>query len=234
MKNIGEVIRQYRLKNNMTQEELGERMFVSKQAVSKWENGKTLPDINTIRKLSEILSIPHDEILGESLKQTKDYKKLLKVLIPVAVITVMISIILLTAFFVAAGGIGAIQRRMQSGVGLITVYRNDELIRVDGYKISGLDRLREGGNGYTFDIDQGYLNGTVRTVAGEKIRFGFFNTNNWHNVQIVIRINDEVGRRKVSQTVTYKTDNGRIAVERSDAGMDENGRADVQMHGLGG
>ena len=78
------------------------------------------------------------------------------------------------------------------------------------------------------------MNGTITTERGEEIGFGFLNVNNWHNVQIVIRISDAGGKRKVSQTVTYKTDYGQIAVERNNADMDESGRADVHTEGLNG
>ena len=74
-KNIGEVIRKYRTLRGLTQEELGAQLFVSKQAVSKWENGRTLPDIETVRRLCEILEINRDEILGGSIAQTKKSRK---------------------------------------------------------------------------------------------------------------------------------------------------------------
>ena len=53
--NIGKIIKENRIKKNLTQEELGKLVFVSKQAVSKWESGRTMPDIETFEKLAEIL-----------------------------------------------------------------------------------------------------------------------------------------------------------------------------------
>ena len=43
-----EKLQQLRKKNNLTQEQLAERLFVSRTAVSKWERGLTLPDISEI------------------------------------------------------------------------------------------------------------------------------------------------------------------------------------------
>lgn len=61
---IGDIIREHRNNKNMTQEELGRQLFVSKQAVSKWETGRTLPDVETIRRLADILDIRPEQMLG--------------------------------------------------------------------------------------------------------------------------------------------------------------------------
>lgn len=50
----------------MTQKELGDKLNVSAQAVSKWENGQTEPDASTIIKLCEIFKISTDELLGNT------------------------------------------------------------------------------------------------------------------------------------------------------------------------
>ena len=46
--NMGSVIRSLRMERGWTQEELGERVGVSAQAVSKWETGQSLPDISQV------------------------------------------------------------------------------------------------------------------------------------------------------------------------------------------
>ena len=63
MKSIGEIIKVRRVEKGITQEQLGQALFVSKQAVSKWENNVTLPDIETIRRICDVLDIRSDEIL---------------------------------------------------------------------------------------------------------------------------------------------------------------------------
>ncbi len=63
MKNdMGLNIRQLRLAKNMTQEQLGEKLSLSAQSVSKWENGVTLPDIQLLPELSVILGVTIDEL----------------------------------------------------------------------------------------------------------------------------------------------------------------------------
>ncbi len=60
---IGKTIARLRSAKNITQSELGERIGVSFQAVSKWERGETLPDISVLPKLADILETTVDFIL---------------------------------------------------------------------------------------------------------------------------------------------------------------------------
>ena len=54
---VGEKIQFYRKKIGLSQEELGQKMFVSRQTVSLWEMDKTLPTIDNLIRLKEIFSI---------------------------------------------------------------------------------------------------------------------------------------------------------------------------------
>ena len=58
MMNCGEKIAQLRKKNNMTQAELGNALSVTYQAVSKWERGESLPDFDTISRISKLFQVP--------------------------------------------------------------------------------------------------------------------------------------------------------------------------------
>ena len=51
--NTKEVIYELRTKNGMSQDELAEKVFVTRQAVSRWENGETVPNTETLKLLSE-------------------------------------------------------------------------------------------------------------------------------------------------------------------------------------
>ena len=53
----GEIIEKHRKEKKLTQEELANKLGVSKSAISKWENGNNLPDITLLEPLSEILGI---------------------------------------------------------------------------------------------------------------------------------------------------------------------------------
>ena len=61
---IGERIKMLRKQNAMTQEELAEHLFVSYQAISKWECGLSNPDLSLIAPLTKLFNISADELLG--------------------------------------------------------------------------------------------------------------------------------------------------------------------------
>lgn len=64
MKNIGEIIKEYRQKNHMTQEQLASYLHVTFQTVSKWETGVSSPDLSLIVPITKIFHISADELLG--------------------------------------------------------------------------------------------------------------------------------------------------------------------------
>lgn len=61
---LGKRIMQQRKKLGLTQDQLAERLGVTAQAVSKWENDQSCPDITTLPKLAEIFGVTTDELLG--------------------------------------------------------------------------------------------------------------------------------------------------------------------------
>ena len=61
---IGDVIRTYRKKAGLTQEEMAKRLGVTAPAVNKWENNNTLPDIALLAPISRLLGITTDILLG--------------------------------------------------------------------------------------------------------------------------------------------------------------------------
>ena len=61
---IGDIIRENRSKQGLTQKELGEQLNVTDKAVSKWERNIARPDINTIPKLAEILDVPIEALIN--------------------------------------------------------------------------------------------------------------------------------------------------------------------------
>lgn len=63
---IGPQIRLLRKEANMTQQELASKLFVSQQAVGKWERGEATPNPETIVAMSRIFGVSADALLGES------------------------------------------------------------------------------------------------------------------------------------------------------------------------
>lgn len=61
---IGKNIRENRLRLGMTQQDLADRLNVTFQAVSRWENNEVEPSLDTLNRMSEIFSISVDELMG--------------------------------------------------------------------------------------------------------------------------------------------------------------------------
>ena len=59
-----DIILDLRTKKGLSQEELAEKMFVTRQAVSRWENGETIPNIDTLKLLSKFFDVSINTLLG--------------------------------------------------------------------------------------------------------------------------------------------------------------------------
>lgn len=59
----GDYLKELRIKNNFSQEKLGEQLGLSRQSISKWEQGYALPDTENLLKLSELYNVSVDSIL---------------------------------------------------------------------------------------------------------------------------------------------------------------------------
>lgn len=68
---LGNKIKYYRGEKEFSQEELAERVYVSRQTISNWENNKSYPDINSIVLLSEIFEISIDNLIKGDVEQMK-------------------------------------------------------------------------------------------------------------------------------------------------------------------
>lgn len=71
---IGMFLKELRIKNNMTQEQLGERIGVTNKTISRWETGKYMAPIECLKLLSELYQISINEILAGKKLNEKDYK----------------------------------------------------------------------------------------------------------------------------------------------------------------
>ncbi len=69
--NIGNEIKKHRAQMNISQEELAERVFVTRQTVSNWETEKSYPDIHSVLLLSQVFGTTVDALLKEDIPQMK-------------------------------------------------------------------------------------------------------------------------------------------------------------------
>lgn len=63
MRDIGKNIRELRIKEKLTQDELAEKLFVTRQTVSNYETGKSRPDIDMLEKIAEVLNCEIHHVL---------------------------------------------------------------------------------------------------------------------------------------------------------------------------
>lgn len=61
---IQDIIKELREKNHLTQEQMAERLMISRQAVSRWENGETQPDTESLKLLSKEFNVSINTLLG--------------------------------------------------------------------------------------------------------------------------------------------------------------------------
>ena len=97
---IGDKLKKARLDKNLTQEEVAEKIFVSRQSISNWENNKTYPDIGNVIALSDLYQISLDELLKgsdnfmEHLEESTDLVKSNKKLMALIVLALIAMIVM--------------------------------------------------------------------------------------------------------------------------------------------
>lgn len=97
---IGDKLKEARLRKNMTQEEVAEKIFVSRQSISNWENNKTYPDIGNVIALSDLYEISLDKLLKGSdsfmkhLEESTDIVKSNKKLMAIVILALIAMIVM--------------------------------------------------------------------------------------------------------------------------------------------
>ena len=93
MESFGTRLANLRREHNLTQNDIADRLNISAQAVSKWENDLTSPDLDTLVKLSDIFDISVDDLLGKKKKETvylpaEERKDINKLMLKIRVLSV--------------------------------------------------------------------------------------------------------------------------------------------------
>lgn len=90
---IGKTIKEIRTKNNLSQKQFAEKYNVTYQAVSKWENGKNIPDIQILKQICSDYNISLEELLDGNKEKNKKNKNI--IIIGLIIIILIISFIIL-------------------------------------------------------------------------------------------------------------------------------------------
>lgn len=68
---LGKQIKKYRSENSLSQEALAERVFVSRQTISNWENDRSYPDVKSLVILSEVFDVSLDQLIKGDVEKMK-------------------------------------------------------------------------------------------------------------------------------------------------------------------
>ena len=104
---FGEAIRKKRESLGLTQQELAEKLFVSRQTVCRWENGSRCPDLIMAKKIAGVLNISLDELIPGDVAQ--DYVPHKEPGLDISCVKVMLTgvmLLLVAIFFYVADGTG--------------------------------------------------------------------------------------------------------------------------------
>ncbi|MBE6148578.1 MAG: helix-turn-helix domain-containing protein [Firmicutes bacterium] len=73
--NLSENIKKIRKENNLSQEQLAEKLGVSRQSVSKWESGQAYPEMDKVLQICELFNLNMDELMKSDLKEVRETKQ---------------------------------------------------------------------------------------------------------------------------------------------------------------
>lgn len=86
---IGKFIKNLRKKNNLTQQALADKYNVTYQAVSKWENGKNMPDISLLKQMSKDFNVSLEELFDGEIKKKSNKKYIIVGVIGIILILII-------------------------------------------------------------------------------------------------------------------------------------------------
>lgn len=163
---LGQRIKEYRRELQMTQEELAEKMFVSRQTISNWENDKSYPDIQSLLMLSNLFDVSLDilvkgdiETMKEQIDETtiKGFNRdsnIFSILLIATVVSPMLLLKWLGIFGVAIWGVLAsvmffFAFRVEKVKKRHNIHTYKEIVAfMNGEKLDNIEKAREEGKRY--------------------------------------------------------------------------------------
>lgn len=140
---ISQVVKDKRKEQKLTQDQLAEKIFVSKKTISNWENGRTTPDIESLIRIAHLFELSLDSLLLEGTNIVEDIKKREKLAELTQVYwlgPVITEILLLILLYLPSGNM---ENRWMLGVIVIAAITNLLSIIYFKGKIYGLKGMEE-------------------------------------------------------------------------------------------
>ncbi|WP_411163312.1 helix-turn-helix domain-containing protein [Lactobacillus johnsonii] len=91
---FGKTLKERRSQLDLTQQEVAKKLYISRQTISNWENGKSYPDLDMLIKISDVYQVSIDSLLKEDqkLKKSLDTQKVESILLPMEYIPLLLNI----------------------------------------------------------------------------------------------------------------------------------------------
>ena len=79
--NLSDNLKRIRKENNLSQEQLADKLGVSRQSVSKWESGQAYPEMDKVLQLCQLFNLNIDELLNQNIKDVNNKKQAKNILL---------------------------------------------------------------------------------------------------------------------------------------------------------
>lgn len=166
---FGKTLAKLRKERKLTQQELADLLNVTNKTISKWETNTTAPDIDTLKRISQVLKVPVDVLLGNSKLTVTDNNNNKKHRFTKKKIILILTLLFVSLFFIYY---------------LISNF----ILKTESYSlISGDERFTIAGNISTKGNDNYYLSLIVKGINNELFEDKIIN-----NIQYSIIINDKI------------------------------------------
>lgn len=148
---LGKRIATLRKEKNLKQDDLAQKLNISPQAISKWENDLTCPDISILPELSSILGVSIDELLTGKKEETvkmvpvEERKEMSKMMLKIVVESLEGDKIKINL------PLSLIQAAIDMGIGMPEISGNDSLKNIDLNKI--LELVKQGVIGNLLEVE---------------------------------------------------------------------------------
>ena len=133
---IGKFILKLRMDNNLSQAKFANKIGVTYQAVSKWENGRGIPDIEMLKKISEVFDVDIDEIInGEKKKQKSKYNLFLLIISVFGIVAITLVVFVFNKDNINVANINSIESNFSVN-GVVVSENNSTMIHISDIRVN--------------------------------------------------------------------------------------------------